>query len=505
VVATTMAELIPGLTATGLDGPVAAEVKGRATMAAAIGRAVRNRQRLPARDGVVHVLGQELALRVVDVARAQEAARSANRPYNQARAVFTRHLIDLLTDRLMAALGGADTIAAERDELADDVRSSREVRIALNLCWMPMTPTGLIEELFANPVLLAAAAPDLSPAERAALTRPAGSPWTLGDVPLIDEAAELLGEDQTAARRQRRAAARAREQDIAFAAKVLSSHGGTYYTAEELADRWNSSGPKLTPAERAATDRTWVYGHIVVDEAQELSAMDWRTLLRRCPTRSMTIVGDTGQTHSAAGASNWAATLGPVLGPGGWREERLTINYRTPASIATEAQRVAQAAGVAVEPTLAARDEADAFAWVPAGRDPVAAAIETAAELAATGSGKMAVICPEASVAATRRAIEASALGTLTAAGWPDGPAGGAGAAALLDARLTVLDPRQAKGLEFDDVIVLGPEQIAAGGAGVRDLYVAMTRPTHRLRLVGSEPAWRPAPVDGSKRDSSLA
>ncbi|MGO4430946.1 helicase, partial [Streptomyces sp. MCAF7] len=85
-------------------------------------------------------------------------------------------------------------------------------------------------------------------------------------------------------------------------------------------------------AQRAAADRSWAYGHVIVDEAQELSAMAWRMVMRRVPTRSMTVVGDMAQTGSPAGAASWGQMLDPYT-RGGWREERLTVNYRTPAEV----------------------------------------------------------------------------------------------------------------------------------------------------------------------------
>ena len=85
-------------------------------------------------------------------------------------------------------------------------------------------------------------------------------------------------------------------------------------------------------AERALGDRAWAFGHVIVDEAQELSAMDWRMVARRCPARSMTVVGDLAKTAAPGGADNWAAMLDPVTA-GRWRTARLTVNYRTPAPV----------------------------------------------------------------------------------------------------------------------------------------------------------------------------
>ena len=85
-------------------------------------------------------------------------------------------------------------------------------------------------------------------------------------------------------------------------------------------------------AERAAADREWTYGHVIVDEAQELSAMAWRLVMRRCPTRSMTIVGDVAQTGDLAGAASWQDALAPFVAKR-FKLEQLTVNYRTPAEI----------------------------------------------------------------------------------------------------------------------------------------------------------------------------
>src|SRR6185369_15995331 len=101
--------------------------------------------------------------------------------------------------------------------------------------------------------------------------------------------------------------------------------------AARLAERQRIA-EQLTTAERAAADRRWAYGHIIVDEAQELSPMAWRLLMRRCPSRSMTVVGDIAQTGALGGTSAWSDALDPYVGRR-WRLRELTVNYRTPAEI----------------------------------------------------------------------------------------------------------------------------------------------------------------------------
>ena len=134
-------------------------------------------------------------------------------------------------------------------------------------------------------------------------------------MPLLDEAAELLGEDDTAARLAARAAGPSApgRAGVRPQVRAVGLGGGRPRSAPStLADRFADAGPTLTVAERAEPDRTWAYGHVVVDEAQELSAMTWRLLMRRCPPRSMTLVGDIAQAGALAGALVLGGGAGPV-------------------------------------------------------------------------------------------------------------------------------------------------------------------------------------------------
>ncbi|MDQ1604335.1 MAG: hypothetical protein QOE01_2180, partial [Actinomycetota bacterium] len=337
------------------------------------------------------------------------------------------------------------------------------------------------------------AAPHLSAAERALLRREPGSAWTISDVPLLDEAAELLGDDDTAARLA--AAARAAElaAEQAYARDVLSvtGTGAGIVSAQQLADRYVEGGPALTVAERAEADRTWAYGHVVVDEAQELSPMMWRLLMRRCPSRSMTLVGDTAQTGSAAGAGSWGAVLDPFV-EGRWRQEALTVNYRTPAQIMALATAVLTAAGVEAAPLESVRDgdvpprhrrlaagsrerdgaERDDVDRHGLDRDGLVLAVRE--ELAAVGTGRMAVIAPERLLPGVRSAL---------VEGLPPGTVGTGRNA--LDSPVAVLGVTEAKGLEFDGVVLLEPADVLGGSRrGANDLYVALTRPTQRLLVL---------------------
>jgi hypothetical protein len=481
-----MAELVPGFAAFATDRPEVAAIKGRLEMAEVVRRAVDERQRLPRRDIALPVLGRDLVLRRSDVAEARSLARSSSKPYNLARQIFVRELLDRLAKQFAEASGG-DLHGADLAEVAEDLRSARDVRVAINLCWMPMTPARLIEELYAKPHLLEHCAPQMPPWERSALARPLGSAWTVSDVPLIDEAAELLGEDDAASQAESRHAALRQRQDVEYAGMVLAGQGGSgLVSAEQLAGRFAAAGPSLTLAERAGADRTWTYGHIVIDEAQELTPMDWRSLLRRCPSRSLTIVGDSGQTRAPGATGSWDTTLNQVLGQGAWRIEELSINYRTPAAVVLAAQEMARSAGLPVGHDVAARDVPNSLVECSV-VDPVAEAVALARRRLPRGeTGRIVVIASGPDLLAARAAVEDCDLASKCALG-DDNP---------LDFPLAVLDPSQVKGLEFDEVLIINPEAVAAAAGtstefdrrtGAADLYVAMTRPTRRLWLIRSD------------------
>jgi DNA helicase IV len=206
------------------------------------------------------------------------------------------------------------------------------------------------------------------------------------------------------------------------------------------------------------------YGHVVVDEAQELSPMAWRMLMRRCPTRSMTIVGDLAQTSATAGATSWAEVLSPHV-EDRWRLAQLTVNYRTPTEVMAAADELFAKHHPGLEPARSVRSTGQ-LPWRVQG--PIPAAIVSA--VAEHGSGRLAVITP--------REHHAALVAALGVPADPD-----------LTAPVVVLTPAQAKGLEFDVVLIADPAAIlAANPLGHNDLYVAMTRATQRLGIVHPGP-----------------
>jgi DNA helicase IV len=530
VLLSTVGGLFPGVTATAQEPLEVAAVKGDPRMVEVLAAAIADRQRVPGADVVVEVGGQRLRLDPATCEAARERARATGAPHNQARSTFRGELVAALSDQMVAALTRdlpevdlpadddllVDLFPDERlldpdlAEIRAELAADPGVGSALDRLWPKLSAQQLVGDLLASAERLAAAGAALDPAERELLLRPAPAGgeagWTPADVPLLDEAAVLLGDDGA---RARRAEARQAEQDraeLAYAREVLAGStigDAARYTPDTsaidpsvLAGRWRSRGPQVSLADRARQDRGWVYGHVIVDEAQELSAMAWRMLMRRSPSRSMTVVGDMAQTGAPWGPGSWARALDPHAA-GRWRVEELTVNYRTPAEIMAVAADVLASMGGGLEPPRSVR-ETGADPW-RLRLDPEALADElpavVAAEAAAVGQGKLALLVP-----AGRSEELAGLLGPdLPAATARQGPS-------VLDARVAVLTVPEAKGLEFDAVVVVDPAAILSGGPhGPNDLYVALTRATTRLGVVhpGDLPpvlsrlAPRPGPVDG--------
>ncbi|NDR52747.1 AAA family ATPase [Actinomyces sp. 565] len=513
VVSTTLADLVPGVHARGAESAKVSELKARRAWVDILRRAVRDLQRVPQEPRDIVVQGTRLQLLPADVREAAARARRSGKPHNLARETFVLWLLERLTDQFATATHQDADDADTRAWIREDIRTARDARREINLCWMPTTPVGLLERLWARPELLRRLAPELQADERRLLERPAGEELTEADVPLIDELAELLGPSEDAEARRARLEARRRESLVAYAAQAIESQelGGGMVTAEMLADRMEDTGPSLTLAERARADRSWTYGHIVVDEAQELGYMAWRALARRCPVRSFTIVGDLAQYSGPSRPGSWQRVLSalgtrPARPRGGrgsrtpraatpLREEALTVCYRTPATIMRTAEQVAAGLGQPVShPVTSVRDLDDCLAvddlsrgpaaergdaapaaWGRVLREAVAAESATLDAAVGTSAGRIAVIAPQPQQVAAQLAQDPELEAAMQA---PDGD--------ILRSRLAVMDPHLSKGLEFDVVVLVDPAAIGEVSPG--DLYVAMTRPTRRLRVVSRLP-----------------
>ncbi|WP_395727764.1 UvrD-helicase domain-containing protein [Nakamurella sp.] len=506
VVLSTVADLFPGVSAQAVERPEVARVKGRTSMTTVIANAVLHRQALPKVPIEVPFEGApggRLTIGRSILGPARDRAWASRRPHNRARPLFVRRVIDGLVRQVAARLGTgpdgeslatADDLAAIRQDLIEH----EGLRDALRGVWPTLTPQRLLADLFGSAERIEFAAESLRQQDRERLLRtdePAA--WTVADVPLLDEAAESLGVLDAAAA----AAAVSRSAEDGYAAEVLDLLGANddldpedvglhsmvgMVNAATLAGLHEEVADWTSTAERAAADREWTYGHVIVDEAQELSAMAWRMVMRRCPMRSMTLVGDLAQTSDPAGASSWSRMLRQYV-RGRFGIEELTVNYRTPAEIMTVAEPVLSA----IDPELRApRSVRDTGVW-PAHRR--VASADLAAQVVDVvrdeddEPGTVAVIVPRSRFAAVAGAVERARTGGPAPASESPQPSLFEVGEDVTDLRrhVVVLTVPQVKGLEFDSVIVADPAGIIGeSDRGLSDLYVALTRTTQRLTVL---------------------
>jgi len=514
VTLSTMSGLVPEVRVRANDLPEVARLKGDARMAKLIAQAVRARERRLRHPVEVPFGATVVRFEVEDSARIVAQARRRPGNHNAKRRFVERQVTSLLVDRyeqfrqvsadrigratagrgLLAAWGveegepAADQEELNRADLATQFRRIPAVREALDRMWPRLAPHELVHDLFgARPLLAASAEGILSEAEQAMLVRPRSAsldevPWTAADAALVDEARDVLGPWRPRPARSRAADQRARVDrppDVGFWPAGLDP------------------SPEPASAVPVVLDEVRSFGHIVVDEAQDLSPMQLRMLARRSLSGSMTVVGDIAQATGPWTPTRWdevVAHLSPKHPP---RLVELTVSYRTPAEVVAVAARALRAAVPELDPPVPVRRSGHEPVIEQVSRGALGSRVaEVAADqLEAVAPGRVAVLAPGVLLAELQRALVERGLHPVD----PRDPAGQG-----LGAPLVLLSANEAHGLEFDAVVVVEPAGMAedAGSRGerppsvdsrgLRTLYVALTRPTQRLAVLHA----LPLPVD---------
>jgi DNA helicase IV len=438
-----------------------ARLKGDARMAKVIARAVRTRQRALVGDVAVPYGALILRLTAEDSRKIVDVVRRRPGTHNARRRLVEQSVAQLLADRarqtqqtLGAGIPASVTAFPgyeDPSELAEDefdfedfsrkVRRVPELAEAIDRMWPRLSPHELLHDLFGAPPLIAAAARDvLTPEEQQLLVRPRSSSfeevaWTPADAALVDEARHLLG-----------------------------------------------------PRNGTGDDGARKYGHIVVDEVQDLSPMQLRMLTRRSLSGSMTVVGDIAQATAPWAPRSWDEITEHLPRRRPARTVELTVSYRTPAEVLAVATRVLALAAPELTPPRPVRRTGEEPRMIGvrgadgtregAGPGDLARRVADVAgeEVAAVQSGRVAVLAPEVLIPRLSEALEAVGLPVVDAR---DMRKGG------LSEPLVLLAADACNGLEFDSVVVVEPGLIAGETArGLRTLYVALTRPTQRLSVV---------------------
>ena len=482
VLLSTISGLYRGARVTAEEEDAVAAVKGDVRIADVLGHTIRLHQSLPDESLEIRYGRTTLVISRNEVARCRGRARRSRRPHNRARAVFLRELLNGLAGQAARALDQEVLDASSRSDLIGELREHEPVIDALDSFWPVLTPEDVLRTLYADAQTLSRAADRLAPAEQQLLARPAESGWTAADMPLLDELAERLG---TIAPADPAALARAAEEaaEEGYAAEMLAELDLMVpVDASLVAARYRGTPTRHTTAERAESDRAWAYGHVIVDEAQELSPMAWRMLARRCPSRSMTVVGDLAQASGPSSLRTWGQALDPQA-RGRWRPVELTVNYRTPTEIMAVAADVLHTADPKAKAPEAIRSAGEAPVAVRVSAGELAAEVarlagaQAAAYAAGKSGGTVGIIVPTVHLAAVAEAVRSQIPGASTSG------------RASLDTPAVVLTPRTTKGLEFDTVLVVEPAAIVTErDRGRHDLYVALSRATQRLIVVHADP-----------------
>ncbi|HEY1668102.1 MAG TPA: AAA family ATPase [Trebonia sp.] len=448
VTQTTVADLVASTPIKATDTDEAATVKGDARMAEVLRNALWAHVRSPKQPLMVSRGARRLRLPAYEIEALAQELRDRGVRYGTGRELLAHRIAHVLLTQLEAAGETCD------DRTHDAVRRSAPVRKCVDEVWPKVDQKKLVFTLLSDKnQLIQNGSGLLSDAEMAAIAwpkpprGPGSAPWTRADQVLIDEAADLI-------------------------------------------------------------ERTPSIAHIVVDEAQDLSPMEARAIGRRCATGAATVLGDIAQGTTPWAATSWPALLSHLGKPAAAVRE-LDVGYRVPRQILDFASRLLPSIAPDLSPAKSLRADPDALAVVPVPSGELGERVAAGCVAALGGLGSVAVICADADIKATAQALRSAGLAFTvlgsdgSAMGSPDGAPSspdempGTGAPDISDIsdisdaadRLTLVPVTLAKGLEFDQVVLVEPGRIATGEAyGLRRLYVALTRAVSRLTVFHAEP-----------------
>ena len=434
------------------EGPAAAieadpevtRLKSSAELVKAIEPAVRFYQRPPKAGMTVETHWSDIWLSADDWAEAFDSADPGT-PHNEARDQVLEALLAILIDK------SNDDVAPQL--LRKSLLQSEELRSTLGRAWPLLKAADLVGDLWSVPAYLRLCAPWLSADDVHKLQRADAHAWTVSDLPFLDAARQRLGDPEVARRERRRVAAVAaqREQMARVVDDLIEAADDEYGVGLVTMLRGEDFHDALVDeAGLAGSDPDLLAGpfaHIVVDEAQELTDAEWQMMLRRCPSRSFTIVGDRAQARHGFPES-WQQRL-ERIGLHQIRLASLSINYRTPQEVMAEAEPVILA--VLPDANVPSSIRSSGFPVVHGSVSDLDAIVD--AWLGSHAEGIACVIGDPTFQATTR---------------------------------VWSLTPELSKGLEFDLVVLIDPETFGKGVAGGVDRYVAMTRATQQLVILTS-------------------
>lgn len=484
---TTMGNFYPGISATLTDTSAARTIKGSSYMPQVMKSLVQYWQRVPVRT--ITIVSDDVTLHITPalITKARNKARQAKITHNKAQKIFLSTALAALVQEYMNTVGrdiytGHNLLdARDAQEIRVQLENDEKLRTQLTRFWPILHPAQVLSDFYTNVV------PANSPLKFTKylyekypnvdwniLTRKQGLFFSPADVPLIDELSQLIydvDEDHDDAEKLQW------EQHLKQAQEALDILAGSspqdledeldpeilmaydLLDAEELANRWKKTDYS-TIAHKAQKERNWVYGHAIIDEAQELSFMDWRMIFRRIPNKWMTVVGDTAQTSYPSGTTNWEKTFNPIVEQR-WQLHTLTVNYRTPREIAELGNFILSSIDSQAHIPQAIRSVPSEPFFIQQEKNSIVDYVRTIIDDHKNKPGLLAIITADNCQVRHQLSPHDSAhVYTLSSV----------------------------KGLEFDHVVIFEPHQIVSSSLmAERDLYVAVSRATQTLSILYSE------------------
>ncbi|HJQ86654.1 MAG TPA: RNA polymerase recycling motor ATPase HelR [Propionibacteriaceae bacterium] len=445
--------VIEGAAAAVETDPDVARLKSSTDLVKAIEPAVKLYEEPPTKGMIVETEWSDIWLSAADWAEAFEAPDPAT-PHNEAREQVREALLSILLD-------GIDDDEVSPELLSRSLLQNEELNRTLNRAWTLIEAADLIGDLWSVPAYLRRCAPWLTLDEVKKLQRKDAQAWTVSDLPLLDAARQRLGDPEASRRQRRREAAAAAER--AYMDQVVDDLIQADDDGEGLVTALRQQDLRDALVDEAALPSTdpdrlaGPFAHIIVDEAQELTDAEWQMLLRRCPSRSFTIVGDRAQARHGF-VESWQERL-ERIGLDNINLASLNINYRTPEEVMAEAEPVIRA--VFPEANVPISIRRTGVPVVQGSTSDLGSILDT--WLASHADGIACVI--------DANGIEDDTFKAMS--------------------RVRSLTPEHSKGLEFDLVILMNPEAFGIGtvGTGIEgsvDRYVAMTRATQQLVILTS-------------------
>jgi hypothetical protein len=441
----TLRDLVPeGAAAAVETDPDVARLKSSADMVSAIEPAVRLYEEPPSKGLRVETDWADVWVSAADWAEAFEAPDPGT-PHNEARDQVWEALLSILIDE------HDDDDEVPPHLLRRSLRQNQELTSTLNNAWTLIEATDLVGDLWSVPAYLRRCAPWLTLDEVQRLQREDAQAWTVSDLPLLDAARQRLGDPEASRRQRRREVAVAAER--AYMDRVVDDLIAADDDGEGLVTALRQQDLREALVDEAALPSAdpdllaGPFAQIIVDEAQELTDAEWQMLLRRCPSRSFTIVGDRSQARHGF-TESWQERL-KRIGLDTINLTQLSINYRTPEEVMAEAEPVIRAVFPDANVPISIRSTG--VRVVHASTSDLGSILDT---WLATHADGVACVIGDPTFNAT--------------------------------SRVQSLTPETSKGLEFDLVVLVDPDAFGIGIEGTVDRYVAMTRATQQLVILTS-------------------